>query len=80
MRDQPSPSRSNLDEASIIMVLKLYDGNWDTRVTGGGAKIQEMGFQHLSPCQPSKLPLYGWFCVLGSYIRLNVEKFDCIEE
>ena len=46
-------------------------------MTGGGVKIQEMGFQHLSPCQPSKLLL---FYVLGSYIRLDVEKFDCIEE
>lgn len=71
---------SNLDEASIIMVLKLYDGNWDTRVTGGGAKIQEMGFQHLSPCKPLKFHLYGRFYVLGSYIKLDVEKFDCIEE
>lgn len=71
---------SNLEEAPIIVVLKLYDGNWDTRVTGGGANIQEVGFQHPTPCKPPKLHLCGWFYVLGSCIRLDVEKFDCKEE
>lgn len=52
---------SNLEEAPIIVVLKLYDGNWDTRVTGGGANIQEVGFQHPTPCKPPKLHLCGWF-------------------